>query len=79
MKRDPNRDTCTLKHLYPVFTGRAINEIKSMDVRSYISSRRIEGAAASTINKEVGLFSSAVNYANREWGWDVPNPAERCK
>jgi integrase len=79
MKRGPERDKCSLKHLYPVFTGRAINEIKSMDVRSYISTRRLEGAAARTINKEVGLFSSAINYANREWGWEVPNPAERCK
>jgi hypothetical protein len=79
MKRDPDRDTCSLKHLYPVFTGRVISDIKSMEVRAYISARRAEGAAASSINKEVGLLSAAINYANREWGWGIPNPAVHCK
>jgi integrase len=50
-----------------------------VDVRTYIAQRKAEGAAASTINKEVGLLSSAINYARREWGWNLLNPAERCK
>ncbi|MGH8644168.1 MAG: tyrosine-type recombinase/integrase [Gammaproteobacteria bacterium] len=50
-----------------------------MDVRNYIAQRKAEGAAASTINKEIGLLSSAINYARREWGWDLHNPASCCK
>jgi integrase len=50
-----------------------------VDVRKYISKRKQEGAAAGTINREIGLLSSAVNYANREWGWNLHNPASMCK
>ncbi len=78
-KRDPGRDRCSLKHLYPVFSERDINEINPQEVRGYIALRRQEGAAVSTIKKEIGLFSSAVNYANHEWGWGMPNPARLCK
>lgn len=78
-KRAPWRDHNSLQHLYPVFTGCDLNTLTSVDVRRYIAQRKSEGAAASTINKEVGLVSSAVNYARREWGWEIPNPAARCK
>jgi len=78
-KRDPVRDRCSLKHLYPEFTGRDLNAVTAVDVRNYIAKRKVEGAAASTINKEIGLLSSAINYARREWGWDLNNPASCCK
>jgi integrase len=78
-KKAPVRDKCSLKHLYPVFSGRDMHAISTQEIRGYISLRRQQGAAASTINKEVGLFSSAINYANREWGWNIPNPARHCK
>jgi integrase len=78
-KKDPQRDKDALKHLYPVFSGRDLNTISAQEIRGYIALRRQEGAASSTINKEVGLFSSAINYANREWGWGIPNPARLCK
>lgn len=29
--------------------------------------------AAATINREIGLFSAAINYARKEWDWDIPN------
>jgi integrase len=78
-KRSTVRDQCSLKHLYPVFTGQNLYELQQSQVRAYIAQRRSEGAAASTINKEVGLLSSAIGCAQREWGWEVPNPAARCK
>lgn len=73
------RDRCSLKHLYPEFTGRDLNVVTAVDVRNYIARRKAEGAAASTINKEIGLLSSAINYARREWGWDLNNRASCCK
>jgi integrase len=78
-KRAGERDRYSLKHLYPVFTGRELQRITSVDVRSYIAARKQQGAAPATVNREIGLFSSAVNFANREWGWQLPNPAARCK
>lgn len=29
--------------------------------------------AAVTINREIGLFSAAINYARKEWDWNIPN------
>lgn len=78
-KRAPRRDLNSLQHLYPVFSGCDLNTLTTVDLRRYIAQRKSEGAAASTINKEVGLISSAANYARREWGWEIPNPAVQCK
>ncbi len=65
-----------MKHLYPVFTRKSVSDIDTVTIRSYINQRKAEGAAASTINKEVGLVSSAISYARREWGWNLSNPVQ---
>ena len=74
-KRSTLRDRFSLKRLYPVFTGRELTSITAQDIRTYITLRREAKVTPSTINKEIGLLSAALNYARREWGWDVPNPA----
>lgn len=73
-KRVPERDSWSAKALFPVFTGRLLSEIGAADVRAYIAKRCAAGIAAGTINKEVGLMSSATNWAKRELEWDIPNP-----
>jgi integrase len=78
-KRAADRDRVSMRHLYPTFTGCDLSRLSSVDVRKYISKRKQEGAAAGTINREVGLLSSAMNYANREWGWCIQNTAAMCK
>ena len=45
----------------------------------FIAKRRGDGAAPATINRELGLLSSAINYARREWEWNIPNPVEGRK
>ncbi len=75
----PRRIRIAAKHLYAEFSGRNINQVQVHDVRAYVRKRRQAGAAASTINKEVGLLSAAVNHARREWGWSITNPAEGCR
>ncbi len=32
-----------------------------------------------TINRELEVLSSAINYANREWEWQLPNPVQGRK
>jgi integrase len=71
-----NRDRYSAKRLYPVFTGRELRTLTPADIRAYIDSRKEAGAEAGTINRELGLLSSAFNYAREEWGWDIPNPAK---
>ena len=67
------------KQLYKSFSGAALDSIRPQDVRAHVRKRKQEGRAASTINKEVGLLSAAINYAKREWGWDINNPAQGCR
>ena len=79
LKRDAKRDTVAVKNLYPIFSGRILADIAPADIRRFMAQRRADGAAASTINRETGLFSAACNYACREWGWRIDNPAKGCK
>ena len=44
------------------------------DVRNYIDWRRKAGTTPATINRELAMLSSALNYACREWEWNIPNP-----
>lgn len=74
-KRSAERDRLAAKRLHPAFTGRCLRDIGAADIRKYIDRRRAEGAKPATVNKEVGLLSAAINYARKEWDWDIPNPA----
>ena len=75
----PARIRSTVRRLYAAFSERSMSSITPVDVRGYIRQRRDQGAAAGTINKETGLLSAACNHANREWGWDISNPATGCR
>ena len=76
-KRAAERDRYSAKRLYASFSGRELAELVAVDIRAYIERRRSEGVEPATVNREVGLLSAAINYAQREWGWDIPNPAAR--
>jgi integrase len=78
-KRSPERDRFALKRLYPFFTGRELATLTAQDVRAYSMSRREAGIVPATINRELGVFSAALNYARREWGWEIPNPTSGRK
>jgi integrase len=74
-----SRDRTSLQHLYPAFTGQHLADLTPVWVRQYIRQRQREGAAASSINKETGLLSRAINYANQEWGYALVNPVPGLK
>lgn len=73
-KRAPERDRYSSKALFAVFSTKRISTISAAEVRGYIASRTGAGAAPGTINKEIGLMSSALNWARKELEWDVANP-----
>jgi integrase len=75
-KKAEERDGYTVKRLMPFFTGRDLGTLKRSDTRAYIDERKADGVAASTINKEIGLFSAAINYARKNWDWNIPNNVE---
>lgn len=73
-KRDARRDRFSAKALFPTFTGKRLFEIGASEVRGYIASRKAQGIAPSTLNKELALMSAATNWAKRELEWDISNP-----
>jgi integrase len=75
-KKSHERDMYSLKRLAPVFAGRELATLKGADVNGYIEVRKAAGAKAATINKEMSMFSAALNWARRRKDWEVPNPFE---
>lgn len=73
-KRAPKRDKASAKALFPTFTGRTLAGITGADVRGYIAARTAAGIGPASINRELALMSAAVNWANRELEWEIPNP-----
>ena len=72
-KKADERDGYVVKQLKPFFTGRELGTLKRSDTRAYIDKRKDDGVAAATINREIGLLSAAINYARKEWDWNIPN------
>ncbi len=74
MKRSAERDRYSAKRLYEVFSGRGLVSLTKADARMYKAARHQAGVGPGTINRELGLFSAALNWARRELDWNVPNP-----
>lgn len=72
-KRSIERDAYSANRLLPFFEGRDLAILKRPEINRYIEERRQAGARNGTINRELGLFSAAINHARREWEWDIPN------
>lgn len=73
-KRSAERDLMSAKHLVPYFGSRELAALRRTDAYQYVMRRTDEGASAGTVNRELGLASSAVNWARKALDWDVPNP-----
>lgn len=75
-KRSLERDGYSIQHLYRLIgDSREISGLTIGDIYAYQQTRSSEGAAAGTINREVGLLSAALNWACRSMGWKTGNPA----
>lgn len=77
-KRSRVRDLGIVEHLKSYFAGQDVTQLRAKDIRGYIEHRR--GVVSSTtINRELCLLSTAINYAKREWEWNIPNPVSGRK
>lgn len=77
-KASLERDGYSLQHLYRLLgEQRCLNTLRTGDVYGYVVARKSEGAQAGTINREIGLLSSALNWARHHLGWQIGNPAQR--
>ncbi len=68
-----------IKRLRLHFASCVMNNLKANDVRSYIESRKQDGVSNATINRELEVLSAAINHANRELDWELPNPVSGRK
>jgi len=78
-KRSADKDRMRTKHLRRAFGGMVMNEITPAHIRAYVDGRKSEGIGNATINRELALLSAAINYANKEWEWALPNPVKGRK
>lgn len=65
------RNLWIIKSLRPHFGGMALNDLDPMVIKEYKAKRKIKPA---TMRKELGLFSTAINYARKAYGWKIDNP-----
>ena len=73
-KRSAERDRRIVSVLRGYFGGRCLNTLRAKDVRGFASWRKEQGIQPSTIYRELSMLSAAINYAIREWEWEIPNP-----
>jgi integrase len=71
-KRSYNKDVERANTLKTYFKKCTVNELKREDIRSYIAKRQ-KSVSNSTINRELSLFSAAINYCNNQLEWQLPN------
>jgi len=60
------RDLDATRHLHDSFAGLELAQITVPRVRAYVDARRGHGVSPSTVNRELSVLSSAINYARRE-------------
>ncbi|EDT41786.1 tyrosine-type recombinase/integrase [Burkholderia ambifaria] len=76
--RSRQRDLYALKRLRPYFSDRDLCVLKRADVRRYIAVRQADGVQESTIQRELRVFSAAINFVRLEYDRpDLPNPVIR--
>lgn len=78
-KRSANADRYRTANLRQWLSGQVINTMTSANIRNYVAMRTGEGVGHATINREISLLSAAINWANREWDYNLPNPVRGNK
>ena len=76
-KRSLERDGYSVQHLYRLLgASRTLNDLTQANAHDYCMTRRHEGAAPGTINKEIGFLSAALNWGRKTLGWKIENSAK---
>lgn len=73
-KKSALLDRYSAKSLYRFFSGCDLNKITGNNIKLFIHDREKSGKSPHTIRRELALLSTAINYAQKEWGWEIPNP-----
>jgi len=75
-KVSADRDVYSAERLLKFFgQTQDLSTLRSSDITRY-QKHRLKTVSAATCNKEIGLLSAAINYANSEWDWRLSNPCQ---
>ena len=69
----------SLNHLIPFFGESSLLSISPKMISRYKVLRNVEGAAPSSVNRELSMLSKAFSLAVREWEWLRDNPVLRVQ
>jgi len=72
--RSPERVGYAVARLRRTFDGRIVERLRRSDISIYIEGRKADGVGPATINRELDVFSAAINYARKRWDWEMNNP-----
>lgn len=70
-KKSHDRDLLSAKHLRKFFTGIPVASTTPELIAAYKDSRKVKPA---TIGRELTMASAAIRHAQKELGWQIPNP-----
>jgi integrase len=66
-----------LKTFAKTYGQRQLQTIQPPDIHNYVHQRLTAGCKSSTINQELALLRSAINYVRQQWGIQLQNPVIR--
>jgi integrase len=73
------RERFAIKALRKHLGGLIMDKCKPADILGYKAARASEGASPATVNRELTTLIAAINFANKEHGYSLPNPASGRK
>ena len=71
------RDKSLVDHLIRAFGDLTLVQVRPALLAEYKGKRRIDGAAAKTINDELTVLGHAYKLAMKEWEWVTENPVQK--
>ena len=74
-----NADLNCITQLQSYFSGIVLNSIGASEINGYKQYRKRSNRKDGTVRRELAVFSAAINYARREWDWDIPNQVANRK
>ena len=66
-----NADLNCINQLQCYFSGIILNSLGAKDINGYKQYRKKSNRKDGTVRRELAVFSAAINYARREWDWDI--------
>lgn len=74
-----NADLNCITQLQGYFSGTVLNSLGAGEINGYKQYRKNCNRKDGTVRRELAVFSAAINYARREWDWDIPNQVANRK